>query len=137
MGGTCVAGGHAWQAGGMHGRGHVCWGGMHDRGCVWQGGMHGGGPVWQGACVAGGGHAWQERRPLQRAVRILLECILVGALWEILDPPLYHHPLQPSLLTENQKKSLPLQRIWENPLPLLPQQVQLICSETIEETFQG
>ena len=24
----------------------------------------------------GRGHAWQERRPLQRAVRILLECIL-------------------------------------------------------------
>ena len=24
-----------------------------------------------------GGHAWQERRPLHRAVRILLECILV------------------------------------------------------------
>ena len=35
-------------------------------------------------CVAGGvhgrghgGHAWHERRPLQRTVRILLECILV------------------------------------------------------------
>ena len=34
------------------------------------------------ACVKnsvhrGGGEAWQERRPLQRTVRILLECILV------------------------------------------------------------
>ena len=39
-------------------------------GCVagwhaWQRGMH------------GRGHAWQERRPLKRAVCILLECILV------------------------------------------------------------
>ena len=30
------------------------------------------------ACVAKGGHAWQERRPLQRTIRILLEYILVG-----------------------------------------------------------
>ena len=31
-----------------------------------------------GACMArGGGHAWQERRPLQWTVCILLECILV------------------------------------------------------------
>ena len=36
------------------------------------------GDVCLGACVAGGGHAWQERWPLQRAVvRILLECIPV------------------------------------------------------------
>ena len=27
--------------------------------------------------VEGGAHAWQEKRPLQRAVRIILECILV------------------------------------------------------------
>ena len=27
--------------------------------------------------VCGRGHAWQERRPLQQMVRILLECILV------------------------------------------------------------
>ena len=37
--------------------------------------MHGGGAS-QGAGVAGV-HAWQERRPLLRAVRILLQCILV------------------------------------------------------------
>ena len=36
----------------------------------------GGGRAWQGACVAGG-CVWQERRPLQRMVRILLECIIV------------------------------------------------------------
>ena len=40
-----------------------------------------GGHAWQGACMAGGmhgwGHAWQERQPPQRTVRILLECILV------------------------------------------------------------
>ena len=34
-------------------------------------GRRGGGHAWQGR-----GHAWQERWPLQRAVRILLECIL-------------------------------------------------------------
>ena len=84
--GACVAregvhgeGGHAWQKGGMH-----CEGGVHGKG-----GVHGEGGcvvkrgyVWLGgACMAGGamggGHALQERRPLQRAVRILLECILV------------------------------------------------------------
>ena len=57
--------------------------------------VHGGGCAWQGACVAGGmcgacmvgvcmaggmpdrGGCIQERRPLKRAVRILLECILM------------------------------------------------------------
>ena len=71
-------------------------GGMHCRGCVWQDGMHG-----RGVCVAGGGMRgrwggmrgrWglcmaggmRDRgacmageRPLQRTVRILVECILV------------------------------------------------------------
>ena len=46
-GGACVAGGHAWQ-------GHPWQGGIRGRGC-----------------------AWQERWPLQRVVRILLEFILV------------------------------------------------------------
>ena len=33
-----------------------------------------------------GGHAWQERWPLQRTVRILLECILLLVLlWHLLD----------------------------------------------------
>ena len=36
--------------------------------------MHGRRRVWRG----GGKNAWQERRPLQRAVCIILECILVG-----------------------------------------------------------
>ena len=63
-------GGHAWQ-GGMHwGAWAVAvWGGWQlacmAGGCTWQGGVHGGGP------------AWQEKWPLQRAIRILLECILV------------------------------------------------------------
>ena len=35
-----------------------------------------GGVAW-GICMAGRGRAWQERRPLQRTARILLECILV------------------------------------------------------------
>ena len=46
--------------------------GMHGRGAC----MAGGGHVWQGG-VHGRGHAWQERWPLQQAVHILLECILV------------------------------------------------------------
>ena len=89
--GVCMVGGHAWQ-GGMHGRDMHGTGGMrgrglgvgvgvHDRGHVWQGSMHGRGCKWQGVCMAGdmygGEHVWQERRPLQQAVRILLECILV------------------------------------------------------------
>ena len=88
--GACMTGVCAWQ--GVHGSG-----GMHDRGCVWQG-------AWQGvmeAGVCGRGHAWQGdmhgRRGMhgrgcawqgcvwqilrdtvnERAVRILLECILV------------------------------------------------------------
>ena len=51
--GACVAGvGNAWQ---------------------------GVGNAWQGVCGGeeGGTRTWQERRPLQRTVRILLECILV------------------------------------------------------------
>ena len=89
MVGTRVAGVHALQRGRCAWRG-MCGGGMHGG---WQGGVHGrgtcmaGGHAWQGACVAGracvaGGcvgwrGAWQERRPLQRTVRIPLECILV------------------------------------------------------------
>ena len=51
---------------------------MHGRGACVAGGMHGGGACMAG-CVCGGGweHVWQEKRQLQRAVRILLECILV------------------------------------------------------------
>ena len=66
--GACVIvrGGHVWLPGGIHG----CWGG------AWLlGGMHG----------CGGGHAWLQRgvRRIrrdtvnERAVRLLLECILV------------------------------------------------------------
>ena len=44
------------------------WGGIHGRG------VHGGGT----GGVHGRGHAWQEERPLQWAVRILVECILVS-----------------------------------------------------------
>ena len=70
-GGVGGGGGHAWQ-------GHVC-----GRGHAWQGACMAGGAcmaegacvagvcVWQrGACVVGDVRAW-------RAVRILLECILV------------------------------------------------------------
>ena len=56
---------------GVHGRGACMAGGVHGRR-----GMHGG-----GACLAGGGgHAWQILRDMlnEWAVRILLECILVG-----------------------------------------------------------
>ena len=56
----CVRQG-ACVAGGVHVRGASMAGGMHDRVCAWRGGEH----------------VWQERQPLQRVVRILLECILV------------------------------------------------------------
>ena len=51
--------GGACKAGGVHGEG------------AWQRGVCG-----KGTCMAGG-HAWQEKWPLQWAVCILLECILV------------------------------------------------------------
>ena len=71
---------YSWQ-GGMHGRRvGVC---MAGEGYAWQGvGVcMAGGHVWQGWHVCqgdmrNGGHTWQERRPLQRKVRILLECNL-------------------------------------------------------------
>ena len=48
----------------------------------------------RGACMERGGGmgAWQERRPLQRTVRMLLECILVWG-WKGLVPPsvFQHH----------------------------------------------
>ena len=44
------------------------------QGVCMAGGMHGR----RGTYMAGGrGHAWQERRPLQLTVGILLECILI------------------------------------------------------------
>ena len=54
-------------------------GGMHGRRVCVAGGMHGVGHVWQegSAWPEGGRLVWQDRRPLQRTVRILLECILV------------------------------------------------------------
>ena len=52
----------------VHG-GHACQGGVHGRGaCVALAGV---------MCGIGGGHVWQVRQPLQWAVCILLECILV------------------------------------------------------------
>ena len=48
---------------------------VHRGGHAWQRGVW-----WQGACVAGV-RAWQERRPLQRTIRILLECILFLFKW--------------------------------------------------------
>ena len=50
--GACVAGGHAWQRGGMHDR-RI----MHGRGCAWWGHVWWGGHAWQGG-VHGRGHAW-------------------------------------------------------------------------------
>ena len=77
------------MAGRVHGRGQVWQGGMHGRGACMVGGMHG---RWgmrgrEGMCMARE-HAWWEvcmaHMPLtlrdavnERAVRILLECILV------------------------------------------------------------
>ena len=69
--GVCLSTGGACMAGGMCGRGACMAGGVHGKrvcmvGAYVTGGIHGGG------CVV-----WQERWPLQWAVRILLECILV------------------------------------------------------------
>ena len=58
--GACMARGHAWHGGG------AC---VAD-GCVWQGGMHG----WGG--MHGSGQILRDTAN-ERAVRILLECILV------------------------------------------------------------
>ena len=73
----CVCGGRVCMVGGVHGKK-----GVRMAGGMCGGGMHGRGHAWWGVCVTGGGytwsggHAWQGG-PLQRAVRILLECILV------------------------------------------------------------
>ena len=73
--GACMAGGHVWW-------GHVWKGGVHGGGHMWQGACVAGGMHGRGACVVGGMHgrgggaAWQKSWPLQRAVRILLGCIL-------------------------------------------------------------
>ena len=54
---------------------------MHDGGQVCMVGR--GHTLQEGVCVCGGGHVWQrgvcvqETRPLKRAVRIPLECIVV------------------------------------------------------------
>ena len=88
--GVCmVARGCAWLLGGMHGcQEGAC---VVAGGCVWlQGGMHG----CQGACMfAGGVHDYREgmcraRRDTfnERAVRILLECILVQVRFEVTRP---------------------------------------------------
>ena len=77
-----MAGGCAWLGACMERRARMA--GACMAGGV---GMHGRGRAWQGACMAGGymhdrgvhgrGHERQGRQPLQRTVRILLECILV------------------------------------------------------------
>ena len=61
-------GGRAW---------HVAWG------CAWQGGIHDRGHAWGGCVHGGGGGACVPQQILrdtvnERAVRILLECILVS-----------------------------------------------------------
>ena len=102
--GACVAGEHVWQGAcmvgvgvcmvgrGVHGRGVCMVRGIHGGGHVWQGGMHGRRCAWQGVCMAGGHVWWQVCVPCmpprqilwlrhtvnERAVHILLECILVN-----------------------------------------------------------
>ena len=91
-----LGGGHAWLAGGMRGFQGVC---VVARGHVWLPagvygcwGMHG----CQGACVVARGHAWlwgggmhkiRQDTVNERAVRILLECILVHNNFEINRQP--------------------------------------------------
>ena len=62
---------------GVHGRGCAWqWGACVAGGCVWQGSVHGRGACVVGACMA---HTLPILRDAvnERAVRILLECILV------------------------------------------------------------
>ena len=74
----------ACMVGGVHGRECVvgaCMtggGGMCGWGAYMVGGCMARGVCMPGMCVVGGGHAWQERWPLQQKVCILLECILVN-----------------------------------------------------------
>ena len=63
----------ASQGGGMH----AFWGVHAWPGVCMAGGMHGGGHVWLGACMAGSVHGRGACMADTRAVRILLECILV------------------------------------------------------------
>ena len=65
--GVCMAGGHAGWGGACRAGGHAWWQGMHGRGHVWWGVVHGRGRVWQ----------ILHDTVNERAVRILLECILV------------------------------------------------------------
>ena len=103
--GSCmVARGHAWLLGGGHAwlaEGHAWLQGkcVVSRGCVWLpggmcgcqgvcmvvGGMHG----CRGACmvVGGGMHRIRQDTVNERAVRILLECILVHNNFEINRQP--------------------------------------------------
>ena len=74
--GACVVGVCVWHrgacmVGGMHGRGMFMVGGMCGRGCAWQG------HAWWGACVRCTPQQILRDTVNERAVRILLECILV------------------------------------------------------------
>ena len=59
--------------GGMYGERGMCGRGVKGGGAC----MAGVGHMWQGRRAWWWEHAWQERQPLQRTVRMLLECILV------------------------------------------------------------
>ena len=48
--------------------------------------MHGRGCAWLGACMAGSVHG-RKNRQLERAVRIILECILVLEMFVIIKKP--------------------------------------------------
>ena len=77
-----VVGGHAWQVGRHAWQGVMC-----GRGACVAGGVHGRGRVWQGDSMRGRGVHGMHAPPTdttrygdmvnERAVRILLECILV------------------------------------------------------------
>ena len=104
-GGLCMAGGMCGRgvcmAGGVCGRGHVWLGECAWQGAYMAGAVHGRGVCGQEACVAWGhachacppGH-YETRSVNARAVRILMECILVG---EVFTSPL---PLNPSFLED-------------------------------------
>ena len=71
------------------------------------------------------GHAWQEKRQLQRAVRILLECILVGSVIQILasDVAVRYHPHSCS------------QEFWQDVFGIFPETSQLLLHSMMPSTW--
>ena len=91
--GGCLVLGGAWSKGGVWSQGGACSrgvsGGAWSRGGAWSGGVWSQGGACSGRSGLGGGAWWRPPgRLLLRAVRILLECILVFQLCTHILPTL-------------------------------------------------